>query len=84
MLHQILKKFFYLPGSSNVFRLDKYKHDLAKPCSQVLFYLLILLHFENRQSSSGKINLSPKNLSYQGLRKKMSFYLMTSQIFTEM
>ena len=65
-----------------MFRLDKYKHGLAKPCSQVLFYL-ILLHFENRQSSSGKINLSPKNLSYQGLRKKMSFSLMNSQIFTE-
>ena len=81
--NQTLNKFFYFPGSSNVFQLDKYKHDFAKPYSQILFYLFILLHFENRQSSSGKINLSPKNLSCQGLRKKMSFYLMNSQIFTE-
>ena len=43
-----------------MFQLDTYKHDLAKPYSQILFYICMLLHFEKGQSSSRKINLSPK------------------------
>ena len=60
LLYSDFKEVFYLPGSSSVFQLDKYKHDLAKAYSQILFYLCMLLHFEKGQSSSRKINLSQK------------------------
>ena len=60
LLYPDFKEVFYLPRSLNVFQLDKYKHDLAKPYSQILFYLCMLLHFEKGQQSLGKINLSPK------------------------
>ena len=61
-LYPDFKEAFNFPESSNMFQLDKYKHDLAKPYSQIVFYLCMLLHFEKGQSSSGKINLSPKKL----------------------
>ena len=60
LLYADFKEVFYLPRSSNVFQLDKYKHDLAKPYSQILFYFNMLLHLEKGQSSPGKINISPK------------------------
>ena len=53
-------KLFTVTVGSNVFQLEKYKYDLAKPYSQILFYLCILLHSGKGQSSSGRINLSPK------------------------
>ena len=60
LLYPDFKVVFYFPGSSIVFQLDKYKHGLAKPYSQILFYLCVLLHFKQGQSLSGKINLSPQ------------------------
>ena len=60
LLYPDFKEVLYLPGSSNAFQLDKYKHDLAKPYLQILFYLCMLLHFEKGQPSSGKKKLSPK------------------------
>ena len=60
LLYPDFKEVFYLPGSSNMFQLHKYKHDLAKPYLQMLFYLCVLIHFEQGQSLSGKINISPQ------------------------
>ena len=38
LLYPDFREVVYLPGSSNVFQLDKYKHDLAKAYSQISFY----------------------------------------------
>ena len=46
LLYLDFKEVGYLPESSNIFQFDKYKHDLAKPYLQILFYLCMLLHFE--------------------------------------
>ena len=69
LLYPDFKEVFYLPRSLNVFQLDKYKHDLAKPYSQILFYLCMLLHFEKGQPSSGKTNLSPKKPEFPSAKE---------------
>ena len=75
LLYPDCKEVFYLPGSSNVFQLDKYKHDLAKPYSQILCYLCMLLHFEKGQPSSGKINVSPKKPELSSTKESDDFLL---------
>ena len=75
LLYPDCKEVFYLPGSSNVFHLDKYKHDLAKPYSQILCYLCMLLHFEKGQPSSGKINVSPKKSELSSTKESDDFLL---------
>ena len=72
---------FYLPGSSNVFQLDKYKHNLAKPYSQILFYLCMLLHFEQGQSSSGKKTLSPQKSELSNTKERDNFLFDKFSIF---
>ena len=81
LLYPDFKEIFYLPGSSNVFQLDKYKHDLAKPYSQILFYPCMLLHFEKGQSSSGKINPSPKKSELPSTKEGDNFLFDEFSIF---
>ena len=73
LLYPDFREVVYLPGSSNVFQLDKYKHDLAKAFSQISFYLCMLLHFEQGQSSSGKINLSPQKFELPSAKEGDDF-----------
>ena len=81
LLYPDFKEIFYLPGSSNVSQLDKYKHDLAKPYSQILFYLCMLLHFKKGQSSSGKINPSPKKSELPSTKEGDDFLFDEFSIF---
>ena len=76
------KEVVYLLGSSNLFQLDKYKHDLAKTHSQILIYLCMLLRFEKEWSSSGEINISSQKVVkyYRGF---ITICLMSFQSFTE-